>query len=93
MSAPKWTPGPWRIADEDFVFNSSWESTSLVATTIGYCPDHLPSSKERKANISLISAAPDLYDALSSIENDDGRIPSKIWEMRNDALAKARGES
>ena len=33
-----------------------------------------------------------LYEALASIENDDGRIPQAIWDMRNAALAKARGE-
>lgn len=38
------------------------------------------------------AAAQELYDALSSIENDDGSIPKAIWDMRNAALAKARGE-
>jgi hypothetical protein len=27
---------------------------------------------------------------LASIENDDGRIPETIWNMRNAALEKAR---
>lgn len=35
----------------------------------------------------------ELYEALASIENDDGSIPPAIWDMRNAALAKARGES
>ena len=47
---------------------------------------------EAKANAQLISAAPDLFDALINIENDDNRIPSTIWEMRNKALNKALGE-
>ena len=34
----------------------------------------------------------DLLAALESIENDDGRIPQAIWDMRNAAIAKARGE-
>src|SRR5690606_37681021 len=50
------------------------------------------SFEERQANAHLIAAAPDLYEALASIENDDGSIPEAIWKMRNDALAKARGE-
>jgi hypothetical protein len=33
----------------------------------------------------------DLLAALESIENDDGRIPQAIWDMRNAAIAKARG--
>ena len=47
---------------------------------------------EAKANAKLISAAPDLFDALINIENDDNRIPATIWEMRNKALNKALGE-
>ena len=47
---------------------------------------------EAKANAKLISAAPDLFEALINIENDDNRIPSTIWEMRNKALNKALGE-
>ncbi len=37
--------------------------------------------------------AQELYEALASIENDDGSIPKAIWDMRNAALAKARDES
>ena len=47
---------------------------------------------EAKANAQLISAAPDLFEALINIENDDNRIPATIWEMRNKALNKALGE-
>ena len=43
-------------------------------------------------NAYLISAAPDLLEALKSIENDDGSIPEPIWKMRNDAIAKALGQ-
>ena len=37
----------------------------------------------------LIAAAPDLLEALQNIENDDNRIPARIWEMRNQAIKKA----
>ena len=47
---------------------------------------------EAKANAKLISAAPDLFEALINIENDDNRIPSTIWEMRNKAINKALGD-
>ena len=49
-------------------------------------------SQEEQANAQLISAAPDLFEALINIENDDNRIPATIWEMRNKALNKALGE-
>ena len=48
--------------------------------------------EEAEANARLISAAPDLFEALINIENDDNRIPATIWEMRNKALDKALGE-
>jgi hypothetical protein len=43
-------------------------------------------------NAQLISAAPDLLEALMSIENDDNNIPKAIWDMRNKAIAKALNE-
>ena len=44
-----------------------------------------------EANARLIAAAPELLEALKSIENDDGRIPKAIWDLRNAAIAKAEG--
>lgn len=40
-------------------------------------------------NARLMVAAPDLLEALQSIENDDGHIPAEIWKLRNVAIAKA----
>ena len=46
-------------------------------------------SKENEANAKLIASAPDLLEALISIENDDNSIPKAIWDMRNKAIEKA----
>ena len=46
---------------------------------------------EREANARLIAAAPELLEALMSIENDNGSIPDAIWQMRNKAIQKAIG--
>lgn len=43
----------------------------------------------RKKDAALISAAPDMLEALQEIENDDNRIPPTIWKMVQDAIAKA----
>ncbi|WP_424493936.1 hypothetical protein [Salinimicrobium sp. GXAS 041] len=40
-------------------------------------------------HVKLISAAPDLLEALLNIENDNNSIPKAIWEMRNKAIKKA----
>lgn len=82
MSDTKWTPGPWPIEGGRTVaipFRGKYGSALAFAGTV--------------ANANLIAAAPMLYEALSNIENDDGRIPKAIWDMRNAALAAARGES
>ena len=34
----------------------------------------------------------DMLEVLKSIENDAETIPSKIWDMRNAAIAKAEGK-
>ena len=47
---------------------------------------------EAKANANLMVASPDMFEVLASLENDNGSIPAAIWEMRNKALAKARGK-
>lgn len=49
-------------------------------------------AEEALANAHLIASAPELLEALLSIENDNGSIPKKIWDMRNKAIAKAIGE-
>jgi len=46
-----------------------------------------------KQHANLISAAPDMYEALKNIENDDNRIPQTIWDMIQNAIKKAEGNS
>ena len=44
-----------------------------------------------ESNLNL--AAPDMYDMLASIENDDNQVPAFLWDKIQATLAKARGES
>ncbi len=46
----------------------------------------------RGGNAKLIAAAPDMLEALSSLENDAGQMPDLMWEMVQDAVAKAGGK-
>ena len=46
---------------------------------------------ERNSNAHLIAAAPDLLEALETIENDDGKIPGWLWDRITKAVARAKG--
>jgi len=43
----------------------------------------------RKKDVALISAAPDMLEALQNLENDDNYIPEHAWKMVQDAIRKA----
>lgn len=45
--------------------------------------------EEAEANAKLISAAPDLLEALQNIENDDNSIPAHAWHLVQKAIKKA----
>ena len=48
---------------------------------------------ELEANAQLIAAAPMMLEALENIENDDEHMPPTAWELIQDAIKAARGES
>ena len=81
----KFTEGEWGT-NKDYV----WSKTTFICKIEEV--DFNNKDIEAIANAQLISAAPDLFEALINIENDDNRIPATIWEMRNKALNKALGE-
>jgi len=43
----------------------------------------------RKKDVALISAAPDMLEALQNLENDNNSIPEPIWNMVKKAIHKA----
>ena len=43
----------------------------------------------RKKDIALISAAPDMLEALQNLENYYNNIPEYAWKLVKDAIAKA----
>lgn len=80
----RFTKGPWRIEEngigEACVFDEDLHIVAIV---------------EHSKDSSLIAAAPDLYEALTVIDeaNDDVQIiPPVIRTMIKKALKKARGE-
>lgn len=88
----KHTPGPWK-AVRPGEFCDHWEivSDDEFAWNIACAWKNIVDDPDGEANARLIAAAPELLAALESIENDCGHIPGLIWEMRNAAIAKARG--
>ena len=108
MSETKWTPGPLDVDLEDFESGDDMficRDGARVAGVYGTgwfpCFDEEePGAVERfeveqKANATLYSAAPDLYEALdNAVRNFGGRSDDGTWEEEaRAALAKARGES
>jgi hypothetical protein len=103
----RWMPGPWEVQDHPDKYEPMGYLTVVDANGRDICGTENASAGEQTEEydegfhrwretglvdtMQLIAAAPDLYEALENIENDDGRIPMEIWNMRNLALAKARG--
>lgn len=87
------TPGPWRVSlvSDGTRRRSVW--------TDGGPPAHIADVTNGEANGSLISAAPDLYEALNRIVSSVARTTSEDVCQSSDfddaraALAKARGET
>lgn len=93
----KFTAGPWRLGK-----NAMGDEATVWAAKPGLCivalfdsrmGDDLPPRRENAANAHLIVTAPELFDFIATLENDDGKIPAWLWEKRNALLAKATGET
>lgn len=97
MSEAKHTPGPWNVEVVKTSIGSCFKVMPIHACLYAdnlYEHNRLDLEWQTKeADAALIAAAPDLLAALESIENDDGRIPKEIWDLRNAAIAKAKGKS
>ena len=69
-----------------YINGEGWEDFARVVVKMRGA---ISSSSMGEANAKLIAAAPELLEALMSIENDNNSIPESIWEMRNKAIEKA----
>jgi len=83
----KHTPGPWE-ADID-------NNGDYIVTIRSYRRVYVNATYEDDDNVKhdahLIAAAPDMYEALKNLENDNNQIPDLAWQMVQDAIAKAEG--
>ena len=91
MSETKFTKGPWKRKD-NFVYSPMFDEDDTLFVSIAVaCTGIAPAI----ANANLIAAAPDMYEALETIERVAGigmmeDDPARV--KARDALRKARGE-
>ena len=103
MMKRKWTPGPWAVDKRaSFCVNADRDgSTGGVCSTGGYSASWRDGEElmlENQANAHLISAAPELYEALEFMRTcfECGCVESGkeiAIKRAKEALAKARGET
>ena len=88
MSESKHTAGPW-IAN-----GTAIEENRSPAHVIGHVSTgSIENEEEVAANANLFAAAPDMLDALKTIENDAGQVPKWLWDHIQSVIKKATGES
>jgi hypothetical protein len=107
MKENKHTSGKWevKICNEDGPFLDSFYLSSQVETWDGHDEDrmicHLPTGtgkfsdigRENLSNANLISAAPDMLDALQAFVDAFGDQDSILIAQAKAAIAKAKGEA
>ena len=105
MIDPKWTKGEWRLSGPDdfgdYAVQGPDDELAIAAVVNGAMRSLGGHDEEHKANAHLITAAPDLYEALMAAESLAHRKPGpgaldeirEVQRLRRAALAKARGES
>lgn len=90
MSNAKFTPGPWKGILGMFGGHVVSELGQGICDV-----DEKDSCEEYEANIDILSAAPELYEALESLIERIEKSPQSLYpaiEYGKNALAKARGE-
>lgn len=86
------TPGPWSVNDDTDISGVENDPKNGCVGPVDVAHVYLRTVPGRtEANARLISAAPDLLEALQNLENDDGSIPKHAWDMVQNAIAKAIG--
>lgn len=92
----KFTPGPWRVGMSSVLVKN--EKTGAWCKFAGHHKNALLSKEEAKANLVLASAAPDLLDALQTLdslwaENEKSGVDFAFAiEKARDAISKATGD-
>ncbi len=99
MSDTKFTEGPWIQRYSDRITTSD----DINGTkSICHVYETAKTSGNRKANLSLIAAAPDMYEAIEyalgvlwqhNLDHVSGMAERSVFDKLQAARAKARGET
>ena len=84
----KYTPKPWEVVSLSGIGGNYAIRMSLDDKRTCYGVQSI----YKKEDANLIAAAPDMYEALRNLENDNNQIPDHAWQMVQDAIAKAEGK-
>lgn len=93
MTDKRW-PSDWKDAkgySAPAIYSQTLDRASHVDVYIPRTDADDPNTPDIDGLLLRLNTWPLMYEALRSIENDDGTIPATIWEMRNAALAAAEG--
>ena len=95
MNKMEHTKGPWRIIHE---FNVVDSEGRLIAACGGHSNNRQAEKihNENIINARLITACPDMYEALIALVRhancEPGPIPEELWKRADKALEKAEGK-
>lgn len=85
MTAPKFTPGPWRVGRKPGPIVYDEGGAQIANLVVPMLPD-----EEHRANARLIAAAPDLYAALEA-QVEEPTVVACCLASAHEALGKAVG--
>ena len=80
----KHTPGPWTTTGP----NVRADNGALVATAQDHWNDHKTPQEEKEANAQLISAAPELLEALEEVTTELGWMGNGPRDSDREAFAR-----
>lgn len=87
-----YTPGPWKWDDDG---NLRGKSRNAIFFTLPRTGDRIADLVNHSGDAALISAAPDLLEALEAVVADAdlrGRMLGDTYHAVTEALSKAKGE-
>jgi len=94
---PAFTPGPWDAIERGAYTDYDGNSRVIIGDDMRICVVHHHGKARDEANARLISAAPDMYEALKELAEcsqywSDYDVPIGIHDRIVAALAKAAGQ-